>query len=108
MKKVLFLLAMAAPAFGAAAVHPGNLRCEYRTNPQGIDVTEPRLSWLLTGAAPSARGLRQTAYRIVVASTESALKASNGKLISEMEDLTGKTVLVKSDPLLHQENFDIH
>ncbi len=37
-----------------------------------------------------------------------ALKASNGKLISEMEELTGKTVLVKSDPLLHQENFDIH
>ncbi len=37
-----------------------------------------------------------------------ALKAGNGKLISEMEDLTGKTVLVKSDPLLHQENFDIH
>ncbi len=37
-----------------------------------------------------------------------SLKANNGKLISEMEDLTGKTVLVKSDPLLHQENFDIH
>ena len=37
-----------------------------------------------------------------------ALKANNGKLISEMEDLTGKTLLVKSDPLLHQENFDIH
>jgi Rne/Rng family ribonuclease len=36
-----------------------------------------------------------------------ALKANNGKLISEMEDLTGKTVLLKSDPLLHQENFDI-
>jgi len=36
-----------------------------------------------------------------------ALKAGNGKLITEMEELTGKTVLVKSDPLLHQENFDI-
>jgi Rne/Rng family ribonuclease len=36
-----------------------------------------------------------------------ALKAGNGKLISEMEELTGKTVLVKSDALLHQENFDI-
>ena len=36
------------------------------------------------------------------------LKANNGKLITEMEDLTGKTVLVKSDPALHQENFDIH
>ena len=37
-----------------------------------------------------------------------ALKANNGKLIGEMEELTGKTVLVKSDPTLHQEHFDIH
>ncbi|MGC2109301.1 MAG: Rne/Rng family ribonuclease [Candidatus Korobacteraceae bacterium] len=37
-----------------------------------------------------------------------ALKANNGKLIGELEELTGKTVLVKSDPALHQEMFDIH
>jgi ribonuclease G len=37
-----------------------------------------------------------------------ALKANNGKLLTELEDLTGKTVLVKSDPALHQEMFDIH
>jgi Rne/Rng family ribonuclease len=36
-----------------------------------------------------------------------ALKASDGKLITEMEELTGKTILVKSDALLHQENFDM-
>ena len=36
-----------------------------------------------------------------------ALKAGNGKLITEMEELIGKTVLVKSDATLHQENFDI-
>ena len=36
-----------------------------------------------------------------------ALKANNGKLLTEMEELTGKTVLVKSDPMLHQEHFDI-
>ena len=36
-----------------------------------------------------------------------ALKANNGKLITEMEELVGKTVLVRSDALLHQENFDI-
>ena len=35
------------------------------------------------------------------------LKANNGKLITEMEEMVGKTVLVKSDPMLHQENFDI-
>jgi ribonuclease G len=37
-----------------------------------------------------------------------ALKANNGKLIGEMEELTGKTVLVKSDATLHQEHFDLH
>jgi ribonuclease G len=36
-----------------------------------------------------------------------ALKAGNGKLITEMEELTGKTILVKSDALVHQENFDM-
>jgi ribonuclease G len=36
-----------------------------------------------------------------------ALKASGGKWIQEMEELTRRTVLVKSDPLLHPEHFDI-
>jgi Rne/Rng family ribonuclease len=36
-----------------------------------------------------------------------ALKASNGKWLSEMEELTGKTIIVKSDPAVHQEQFDI-
>jgi Rne/Rng family ribonuclease len=36
-----------------------------------------------------------------------ALKASGGKWVQEMEELTGRTVLVKSDALLHPEHFDI-
>jgi Rne/Rng family ribonuclease len=37
-----------------------------------------------------------------------ALKANNGKALAEMEELTKKTVIVKSDPALHQEQFDIN
>ncbi len=37
-----------------------------------------------------------------------ALKANNAKWLSELEELTGRTVIVKSDPLLHQEQFDIN
>ncbi len=37
-----------------------------------------------------------------------ALKENNGKLVQEFEELTGKTVLVKSDPTMHQEHFDIN
>jgi Rne/Rng family ribonuclease len=37
-----------------------------------------------------------------------SLKANNARLLNEMEELTKKTIIVKSDPALHQEQFDIH
>jgi ribonuclease G len=37
-----------------------------------------------------------------------ALKANNARLLNEMEELMKKTIIVKSDPALHQEQFDIH
>ena len=36
------------------------------------------------------------------------LKVNNAKLLNEMEELTKKTIIIKSDPALHQEQFDIH
>ncbi len=56
-----------------------DLRCEYRQNPQGIDVLWPRLSWTLQ-ATTDARGLTQSAYHILVASTSEKLAAEQGDL----------------------------
>ena len=39
--------------------------------------------------------------------TAKALKANNAKWLTELEDLAGKNVLVKSDATLHPEQFDI-
>jgi len=36
------------------------------------------------------------------------LKANNAKLLNEMEELTKRTIIVKSDPAVHQEQFDIN
>jgi ribonuclease E len=36
------------------------------------------------------------------------LKSSGAKWLQEMEEMCGKTILVKSDPSLHPEQFDIH
>jgi ribonuclease G len=36
------------------------------------------------------------------------LKASNARWLNELEEMTGKTIIVKSDPALHPEQFDIH
>jgi Rne/Rng family ribonuclease len=37
-----------------------------------------------------------------------ALKAQNGRWLTEMEELTKRTVIVKSDGTLHEEQFDIN
>jgi Rne/Rng family ribonuclease len=37
-----------------------------------------------------------------------SLKLNNGKALAEMEELTKKTIIVKSDAALHQEQFDIN
>ncbi|HEX4485933.1 MAG TPA: Rne/Rng family ribonuclease [Terriglobales bacterium] len=37
-----------------------------------------------------------------------ALKTNNAKLLAEMEELSKRTVIVKSDASLHQEQFDIN
>jgi Rne/Rng family ribonuclease len=36
------------------------------------------------------------------------LKANNARWLVELEELSGKTIIVKSDPTLHPEQFDIH
>src|SRR5690242_1109641 len=54
-----------------------NLSCEDRTNSLGIDVAQPRLGWTLES---SQRGDTQTAYQILVASSQALLDAGTGDL----------------------------
>jgi hypothetical protein len=80
MKKSLpiILLAVLALAFSArAGLTPAGLRCEYVVNPLGVDSASPRLFWNLKSAG---RGESQTAYQILVASSEKLLAADNGDL----------------------------
>src|SRR5262245_16914727 len=53
------------------------LSCERRSNPEGIDVRRPCLSWRIVGGW---KGLRQTAYQVIVASTAEKLAADEGDL----------------------------
>ncbi len=51
---------------------PHHLTCEYFTNPIGLDVRQPRLSWK---SSADRRGARQTAYHLIVADSPAALDA---------------------------------
>jgi len=54
-----------------------NLRCEYLTNPLGIDMEKPRLSWRIESAR---RGECQSAYQVLAASTPELLAKEQGDL----------------------------
>ena len=62
-----------------ATLQPFDLQCEYLSNPLGVDIPQPRLSWKM-GATTSARGRKQTAYQILVASSRDLLDADRGDL----------------------------
>lgn len=69
---------------GCASIETANnelmvegLRVEYLSNPLGIDVARPRLSWRLVS---SLRGKRQTAYQILAASSPKALEKNKPDL----------------------------
>ncbi|WP_114782522.1 glycoside hydrolase family 78 protein [Botryobacter ruber] len=74
----------------AAQVQLQNLRTEMLQNPEGIDVVKPRLSWEITG---NQRGLMQTHYQVLVASSPEKLAKNEGDLWN-----SGK---VQSDQSVH-------
>jgi alpha-L-rhamnosidase len=93
MKRILCFAVLAATA-QAAAIRPVELKCEYRSNPAGIDEKTPRLSWRLAATVPAARNLKQSAYRVLAASSPAKLAASQGDLWDSGKQTGGQSVLV--------------
>ncbi len=50
-------------AASAGPLPPSNLRCEYLTDPMGLDVASPRFYWV---PEHTTRGARQSAYQVLV------------------------------------------
>src|ERR1035438_1777021 len=89
------------PADASIPLNPVELRCEYLANPIGIDVVQPRLSWVLTlkvgrssTSREETRGKEQTAYRILVASSVDKLAANQGDLWDSGEVASDETAQI--------------
>jgi hypothetical protein len=93
MKRALFVLffLLGAAAQVGAATRVANLTCDFDTNPQGVDVAAPRLSWQL---ADETRGARQTAWQVLVASTRELLAQDRGDLWDSGKVESDRTTLV--------------
>jgi len=71
---IIFTAFLCLKGFGQLKV--GDLRCENRTNPSGIDINPPRFSWKLES---DRKNVKQTAYSIRVFS-EDKISWQSGKL----------------------------
>jgi alpha-L-rhamnosidase len=78
MRKTIFLFSLlfvCLESFGV--VKPENLRCEYISNPLGIDSKKPRLSWTFPA---DERNYHQTAFEIIISENEAELKSGRGNV----------------------------
>ncbi|RYX86449.1 hypothetical protein EON83_01910 [bacterium] len=97
MLRPIFLMPILLPlsSQAGAAVNPVRLSCESRTNPLGVDVATPRLGWQLTDSS-NGRGIRQSAYQVLVASSPQILTKNSGDLWD-----SGRVALAKNLDVLY-------
>ena len=84
-----------------AQLRVANLTVEHMTNPTVVDTPQPRFSWVNEPKNEKVTGERQTAYRIVVASSEQNLKRGHYDLWDSGRVTSEASVLVpyKGQPL---------
>ncbi len=88
----LFAVQLSAATAPAETITVTKLRCEYKTNPIGLDVVKPRLSWQIQ--APD-RGVLQATYQVRAASSAEDLQAGQRLLWDSGQ--------VRSDASIHIE-----
>jgi alpha-L-rhamnosidase len=92
----------AARAYTGEGLIASHLRCEYRTNPLGIDEISPRLSWIVESGQ---RGQRQSACRLLVASSQKLLRQDQGDLWDSGKIASDETIgtVYGGKPLVSQQ-----
>ena len=81
-------------AFAAEVTH---LRCESRHDPIGIDVAQPRLSWVMEERSQNTeiRGIQQTAYQVLVASSVELLARDQGDMWDSGQVASDQSIAVR-------------
>ena len=76
----------------AQEIKVSRLSCEYRSNPLGIDVTQPHLSWQLVS---TRHNVLQKGYQILVATSLSTLKQNKGDVWDSKKTITNQSIQIK-------------
>ncbi|RZM06454.1 MAG: hypothetical protein EOO88_53370, partial [Pedobacter sp.] len=89
----LFLLLLIPDAIFSKSIDPkiGKLECEHLSDPIAIETQKPVLSWQLVS---QSSGKRQTAYRLLVASSSALLQDGKGDYWDSGKVISGNSIQV--------------
>ncbi|MFR9496275.1 MAG: glycoside hydrolase family 78 protein [Rikenellaceae bacterium] len=106
MKRRLFIgfvaLFLGVTQLSLAQCDVASLKCEYRTNPLGINVEQPRLSWKLES---KRRNTMQSAYEISVASSKRGIGSAKSEIWNSGKVVSDESIQIeyKGRPLISGE-----
>ncbi len=89
---LVILLGLAAALPAQAGLQVGQMLCEYQEHPVGLDAPQPLLAWKLLA---DARGEKQTAYQVVVASSAENLRRDVGDMWDSGKVVSDATVQIR-------------
>ena len=101
------LLALTPTAYADEALKVAATTTEYRINPIGLDVAQPRMAWKLSSPA---KDVRQTAYQITVWDDKRSLWDSGKKMSNESTQIAygGKPLRSGQKVQWHVQVWDNH
>jgi len=90
---------------GSSTLQIDQIKCEYQVDPLGIDQLNPRLSWQMKSSG--VRGEKQTAYRIIVASSSDKLRKGKPDLWDSGKITSNQSyqVLYEGEPLQSEQQY---
>lgn len=89
---ILIMLLMLSCSSEKNEAELADLQCEYLVNPLGIDVLNPRLSWIMES---ERYGAAQSAYRIIAATSEMLLETEKPDLWDSGKVDSGKSIQIE-------------
>lgn len=85
-----FLFLVTFPVL-SQSIEVANLKCEYKSNPVGVEALKPGLGWELYS---KQRSVMQTAYRVLVADNPASLKNNTGNIWDSKKVNSGQSIQV--------------
>ena len=103
-KNILFLFCLLTTISSKAQIAAEHLRCEMAENPLAVSQNQPRLSWQLVSKENS---VSQSAYQILVSSSEEKLKKDNGDIWSSGKVVSNKNLQItySGTPLKNESKY---